>query len=62
MKLKRRTGFVDSDHSVIAMSVCKCMCVCVFEDVKPIMDLWLLEDTKFQLHSDLKAHIQANSM
>lgn len=59
MKLKRRTGFVDSDHSTIVMSVC--VYVCVLEDVKPITDLWLLEDTKFQLCSVFQVKKSTNS-
>lgn len=45
MKLKQRTGFVNSDYSMIVMLVCVCMCV--IEDVKLIKDFLLLEDTKF---------------
>lgn len=44
----RLRSFSDSDVSV---------CVCVLEDVKPIIDLWLLEDTKFQPKAQIQASI-----
>lgn len=50
----RLRSFNDSDVSV-------CVYVCVLEDVKPITDLWLLEDTKFQLCSVFQVKKSTNS-